>query len=113
MNASFAILLSVLLLWTQTARAALCSEGPASSDCQRCACEQPDCCLANAPGNPPSQPATPVPAPTVLKSQWIGGMMTALLSPPGVARSLTPSHFDSPAQFNAVPLHLRHCVFLI
>jgi hypothetical protein len=107
------ILLTALLLWTPSAAAGECTNTPVAQDCQTCACEHSNCCVSNAPEAPEPVPAVPAPTSTSLKSQWIA-IAVAFLPASDAGTSFLPASTDAFAsQPPAVPLHLRHCVFLI
>jgi len=113
MKALGAILFSVLLLWTQSARATPCEGLDRAPECNACACAQPGCCVSETPQNQPPTPAAPASSSATFKSQWLAMMAAVWVRPtPDQSPLLSTGQFSVPS-VNAVPLHLRHCVFLV
>lgn len=112
MKALLTILLTLSLLWSQGT--ALAQATPVSvAACDGCACNQPDCCVSRTPAPDQPEPAAPATSQVQLKVQWLLATAVNLLSDPAETADFTARNTFASPTADSVPLHLRHCVFLI
>lgn len=111
MKSAITILLSFLLLAGQVGAVGI--ERIAKADgCKVCACPTQSCCKANTPSNSQPVPVAPSTSSIQVKLQWAASVHAILTQREFTAIELQPSE-TVPFRSNAVPLRLRHCVFLI
>lgn len=111
MKSAITILLSFLLLAGQVGAVGV--ERSAKADgCKVCACPTQSCCKASTPSNSRPLPAAPSTSSIQVKLQWVASVHAILTQREFTA--VEPQLSETvPVRSNAVPLHLRHCVFLI
>jgi hypothetical protein len=109
----FAILCSLLFVWTQAvaARQTLpASAGRAARAC--CCCNQTDCCVT--PSSPDSQPGTATAVPASFQNQLAILASAALAwTLPGVAAQTFSPAISALLTATGVPLYTRHCARML
>jgi hypothetical protein len=111
MKLAFAIVCSLLLIWTQSATALSAAAGSAQAAKACCHCGS-GCCASPANPEPQSTPVAPV-STSAQQELALATLPVLLWSLPGIKPSVASPFFASPTLSASAPLFARHCARLI